>query len=439
MDWGVLAAFALGGLFVYFANTCIWYKLLGKQIDFKERNFYYILILLTIFGTILNYFAPAYLKMILFIFIQFIIYYFFVSKKLENCVASVIIMQVLLMISELVVALVASLFISNYSNLFMKMPIGICILNISVAILLFLSMKIPLIYKTYYALVKLFEKAKHNNLILTCFITIIVAVIFMTMSYIQLPKIIVLTINSILVILYLGIVFGLMYSQEKYRKVSSKYETSLTSLREYEDIMDKYRVDNHENKNQLLTIRNMIRANDQAIDKYIDKLVDNKIKDNETIFYKTSKIPEGGLRATIYSKLCKMNDVGIDYALDISNNVRTADLIKLGDETSLNICKVIGVFLDNAIEAVENLNNKNIILEMFVMDGYMCIDVSNNYEGMIELDKIANKGYTTKGKGHGYGLSLVDEIIKNDFHLENEKKISRDIFTQELKIKSVEL
>lgn len=423
------------GSCVCLANIYGWYKLAGREINFKEKQFYIILLILVFFGAIFNCFFPSYIKMILFMLVQFLTYYFFMSKKMETCVASVIIMQLLLMISELAVALVSSLFITNYSDLFMKMPIGIGILNISVALLLFLSMKLSFVYNIYHILVRLFEKAKHNNLMLTCFLTIIVAVIFMTMSYIQLPKIILLTVNSILVIVYLSVVFGLMYAQDRYRRVSSKYETSLSSLREYEDIMDKYRVDNHENKNQLLTIRNMIRANDQTIDKYIDKLVDNKIKDNETIFYKTSKIPEGGLRVTIYSKLCKMNDAGIDYALDISNNVRTADLIKLGDETSLNICKVIGVFLDNAIEAVECLSKKNIILEIFILDDYMCIDVSNNYEGMIELDKMANKGYTTKGNGHGYGLSLVDEIIKGDFNLENEKKISRDIFTQELKIK----
>ena len=53
----------------------------------------------------------------------------------------------------------------------------------------------------------------------------------------------------------------------------------------------------------------------------------------------------------------------------------------------------------------------------------------------IALDKISHKGYTTKGKGHGYGLSLVEQLVKSDSNLINEKEISKDIFTQRLKIK----
>ena len=40
----------------------------------------------------------------------------------------------------------------------------------------------------------------------------------------------------------------------------------------------------------------------------------------------------------------------IKYDLDIANDVKTVDLLEIGDNTNLNICKIIGVFLDNAIE-----------------------------------------------------------------------------------------
>ena len=44
--------------------------------------------------------------------------------------------------------------------------------------------------------------------------------------------------------------------------------------------------------------------------------------------------------------------------------------------------------------------------------------------------------YTTKGDGHGYGLTLVNKILSEETgKLENEKSINRDTFTQTLKIK----
>ena len=266
-------------------------------------------------------------------------------------------------------------------------------------------------------------------------LTLILILVFYLMVHMNLPTMFLVMCDALLTILYLIMLFRLANAREGYKSINSKYETSLNSLREYEDIMDKYRVSNHENKNQLLTIRNMIDKKDKKTAKYIDKLVDNKIKDNETIFYKTSKIPEGGLRAIIYSKLCKIKDEKIGYDLDIANDVKTVDLLKIGDNTNLNICKIIGVFLDNAIEASKEVKKPNVIIEIFIMDGELCIDISNNYLGSIEIDKLGIKKYTTKGKGHGYGLSLVKEIVKEDDNLMHESRITKDLFTQSLKIK----
>jgi len=199
--------------------------------------------------------------------------------------------------------------------------------------------------------------------------------------------------------------------------------------------MDKYRVTNHENKNQLLTIRNMVKTSDKKTLSYIDKILEHKIRDNEKIFSKTAKIPEGGLRAIIYSKVCRMEELKINYSLDISNDVKSNTLIELDEDTVLNVCKILGVFLDNSIEAVLNLKIKNIFIELFMLENNLCIDITNNYEGVLEVDKISQKKYTTKGKGHGYGLSLVSEIIKSDSNLYNEKVINKDNFTQRLIIK----
>ena len=276
---------------------------------------------------------------------------------------------------------------------------------------------------------------KRSNLIGYFVLTILLISIFLIMSYMKLPVSVLLICNTVLTVLYLVMLFRLANARENYRSINSKYETSLNSLREYESIMDKYRVSNHENKNELLTIRNMISKDDKKTAKYIDKLVDNKIKDNETIFYKASKIPEGGLRAIIYSKLCKMQDEKIVYDLDIANDVKTANLLKIGEGTNLNICKIVGVFLDNAIEAALKVKKPKIIIEIFMMDGYLCIDISNNYKGTIELEKLGTKRYSTKGNGRGYGLSLVKKIIREDDSLVHESRITKDMFTQSLKIK----
>ena len=110
------------------------------------------------------------------------------------------------------------------------------------------------------------------------------------------------------------------------------------------------------------------------------------------------------------------------------------------DEMSSNsssdlICKIIGVFIDNSIEAVKSLEEKNINIELYIKNKNLCIKVSNNYKGNIDISKISDEGYTTKGKGHGYGLSLVNNIVKNNNLFENRTEISKNVFSQILIIK----
>jgi hypothetical protein len=69
----------------------------------------------------------------------------------------------------------------------------------------------------------------------------------------------------------------------------------------------------------------------------------------------------------------------IKYTLNISNNISTVDLINIDDNLLLDICKIIGVYLDNSIEAVTELEDKYVSLEMYMQDSNLVISISNNY------------------------------------------------------------
>ncbi len=434
MNWDIIIAYALGGMFVSLVNIYGWCKLEDKKIDFKNYKFYLAFIILIILGTALNYFAPAYVKLFVMLFLLFIVNYFLITKNFEKCIASVIIIQGITMIAETFAALIVSNIIGNYANFFMLNPMGVLCLNLIVTILIILSLKLKCVHSLYTHIIKIFENIKRNNIVLCCLITIILVLIFMVLSYIDLPNAIVLLINSILIIFYVFIIFKLMNVETKLKNVSDKYEMSLTSLKEYEKIMNNYRVDNHENKNQLIIIRGMVNTENKALIKYIDKLVGEKLTQKEKAFYKVEKIPEGGLRAIIYSKISKMNDIGINYSLDISNDVNTTDLININDKLMVDICKTMGVFLDNAIEAVTDLQDKEITIEIYKIDNRLCVEIANTYSGTLELDKMDCAGHTTKGEGHGYGLTLVSKIVRSNRSLENERTIDGNMFSQKLYI-----
>ena len=101
-----------------------------------------------------------------------------------------------------------------------------------------------------------------------------------------------------------------------------------------------------------------------------------------------------------------------------------------------DICRIVGIIIDNAIEETSKIDEKNkeIIISMYT-DEYFIIEVSNRFKSNIDLNNIYKKGYTTKGKNHGYGLSLLKKIVDNNSRISNEISITNNIFTQMIKIK----
>ena len=401
-----------------------------------NANYFITLIFTTIALCISNCLFVQPFRLIVIFVLLTAINYFLVSRDLKKALILSVISQMITALAEGVFVIVGSLILGSKIDTIIREPIPFIILHIYILIVSCMIVKTKFLHKIYKLInnntTKNFESIAYSLMII---VTLIVATIE---SHITMPFTLIMIINTIMAVIFISLVITSSKVKVNYNKISNKYQTSISSLKEYEVMIDKFRVDTHENKNEFLTIRNMLKDknNKEDIVKYIDKLVDNKIKDNDKIMKKTAKIPSGGLRATIYSKLCLMEKLKIKYTLNISREVRTTDLIDLDEDLVLKICKILGVFLDNAIEAVKSLKKKEIAIEMYNIDNELCIDITNNFKGNLNLDKINNMKYTTKGEGHGYGLTLVNKLLEEESDkLENEKSINRDTFTQTLKIK----
>ena len=436
MDIVVFCSHFLGNILMMTYSLICWASF--AKIDKKNVLKISIILLLAFSIAIISHFFPEPIKMINVFLILMFACYLLVTKDLKKSILSVISSQIILWATECSFILFVLLFdiqtIDNISSdIIIFLPLIIYMIIVDCILLKF---KVP--HKIYKLLVNSTSSIKNNETMFYSFIIIAVIVIATTESYMKLPNTFILITNIFMVIIFITIVITSSKIKDNYNKISSKYQTSISSLKEYEVMIDQFRVYTHENRNEFYTIRNMLKNGDKREDviKYIDTLIDNKIQDNEKIMKKTAKIPSGGLRATIYSKLCLMDKLKIKYKLNISRDVKTTDLIDLDEELVLKICRILGVFLDNAIEAVKTLKKKEISVEMYILDNKLCVDITNNFKGNLELDKISEAKYTTKGNDHGYGLTLVNQILNEEVGiLENEKSINRDTFTQTLKIK----
>lgn len=425
----------VGAFINSFAHIYIWSELLDKKDIFKSRKYWLIQILFAIV-LLLNYLLVSDFVKIAFLLLMLILFVKLLFNPEVNATILVsFISEILMMLSELVFILLIILLNTNSVNVLVDSYAGSLIVNLLVSVIAILASKIKYLKVLYKRLLKLSNNLKKYNIIIVM-IVILISINFIFASiYNKITLSAVVIMNVLISSIYLIICFKFLTTQNKYQKINNKYNTTLNSLKEYEDVLDMYRVSNHENKNQLLTIRSMIVKGEKDIPKYIDKIIDNKIKDDEKLMFDTNKIPSGGLRATIYSKMLMMKELGIEFKLNVARKVRTVELIQLGEDIMLDICKVIGVFLDNSIEAVKDLEKKYIDISLITDDANLIIEISNNFEGSIDVNKIDDKGYTSKTGGHGYGLSLVKQIINSNSKLSNERRITKDIFSQRLIIK----
>lgn len=425
----------IGALINSFAYIFIWSRLLNKKINFKSYKYYVVQIIFALLMLVNYILVNDVVRITVLIILMVLLCKFLNDDDYKETTIAVVLSQFIMMISEILfVLIVTGVFRVNLNN-FLQYFVGKIIGNLCISLIaIFISfLKIT---RVLFSKINNFFEKYHSKTIFLIMTILLLSINFIFLSiYYKYSFVYVFIVNAFISLVYFIICIHMLTTENKYTKINDKYNNTLNSLKEYEDILDVYRVSNHENKNQLLMIRNMITKGDKDIPEYIDKIIDNKIKDDEKLMFDTNKIPAGGLRAVVYSKLLVMKDEKIDFNLIVDRKVRTVDLIELGEDLMLDVCRITGVFLDNAIEEVKDKENKRIIVELFTDEDELCIKISNNFSNTINIEKIYDKGYTTKTNGHGYGLSLVKEITDKNKKLTNLTSIEKDMFTQLLKIK----
>ena len=356
------------------------------------------------------------------------------QEKMAKIILSSFFSWLILFISEVIVMILTTLLFNINIEIIHTQPHYHFLANLSVYITCILLINIK---KFKNNLIKITEKLKIYNKYYLIFLTIFMCLAFsicVYFIYVQVKPIYALIFNLIILIIYAIIIIIIFNEKEKNYEMQKNIDNISENLLEYEKMLDYQRVANHENKNQLLVIKGMLKKNDKDTIEYIDSIVKEKREENEDFYSKTKRIPSGGLQGLIYYKLLSMKDKKIEVNLTIDPKIRKVNLEKYGLEFNKDLCKIIGVILDNAIQAVENLKEKYIEIIMENKEEIE-ITVSNNYQGIIDFSKFDQMGYTTKGRGHGYGLVLLNRLVEKHSEIHNEKEIIGNIFIQKIKIK----
>ena len=410
-----------------------YYKIAGEKFSFSNPKLYFIYFLQTLL-IVLNYtYTQNIIKVLVTSFIIVLMCkLLFLNKQLVECILISFIIELLIAFSEFIFMITVSLYQRVDNNILVENWQGTIFGNGFILLLFLLLVNTPIPLKIFNKLKELTVNINIKKVSLFLGIVIICASVLFYLSNYNTNNIFTIIVNFAITIIYFVIIMMLIKKESNYNTVYNKYITTLQELEEYESIINEYRVINHENQNQLNSIKGM--TSNKRVREYIDEILNNKNKKNELILKQALLIPTGGLRGLIYSKLVIMKNKNINYNLHVDKKINIKLTKNISTKTMLNVCQIIGVYLDNAIEAVENLSQKNILINIYKADD-IAIEIINNKENYVDINKIDKAGYTTKEGIHGYGLSLVSKILKEDPKLINERDITKNTFKQKLIIK----
>ena len=365
----------IGALVLVLVVFHIWSKMYNEKINFKCIRTWFLIFVNTI-AILINYFNTNKLFKFITITLFFIVIYkFLFSKKLRDSVLAPIMSQTIYIIAESLFACIMFMILENGVEEFVNDYFGTFITNVSVSTIALLLSKIKIFSKVYNTANGRLRKIDDLTMVfLSMSIIYIYSIFAFNIYYGSNPEFLMIMSVAISIMTFV-LVYLFIKLKYDYHNVRDKYSGSLDNLKELERVLTNQRIDNHENKNHLMTIRNM--TTNKKVTSFIDSILDNKLKDNKDILHETSILPEGGLRGLLYAKLLDMVDKNIDYELDVASSIRLLDSETYGEDTMLDICKIVGIFLDNAIEEVETIEEKYIVIEMYIENEILTISITN--------------------------------------------------------------
>lgn len=401
-------------------------NIVNQKINFKMFLKY--LILMLIFGVIICAYFDGISRILLNIFfVGFSLYISIFNRDMSKSIYFAIIYEILAIIVEIFLSVLLVTLIKLDLNSYESFSYSLLLFTICNSVLVYFITKIKFVSSS---ILKIYDKIS-NKFKDWIYILIVInlMILLATFNKFNLSLSLEFFIN---VFFFVFVILSLVYvaynkiQKEGYEK---KYNESMEYVQKYEKIINEQGKKNHEYNNQLMVIMGY-KNNPKKLEEYLNLIVEEyKCGQNYTI-RQLSYFPDGGIKGLIYHKISKMDDNNIKYYLYVDQNIKNIFEEKFNVKTYQDITKILGVFLDNAIEATLETIDREVEIDIKNEDNVITITISNTFNSENNIKQIGKRGFTTKGIGHGYGLSIVKDITKHNNKIETVCDIENNKFIQ---------
>ena len=243
-------------------------------------------------------------------------------------------------------------------------------------------------------------------------------------------------VSLITIVIFLCLMVSVMvYQYFNNKEVENEKQQLQELMHEYENVLNQTSENRHEMLNDLLILRSIADKNSSEFTRTLDGIIRQYDTKKFKKYTSLAKLPTG-VKGMIYYKIAFINENEINFDT-VVNGVDYAKFEAMDKELYYKVCKILGILMDNAIDACVDSDKKKLVVSVYTENEDLCVEIDNSYSGIVDKDGIKKKGYTTKGKNHGYGLTILNRIVDETKELEFEQSINdKDkLFTSILKIK----
>ena len=202
--------------------------------------------------------------------------------------------------------------------------------------------------------------------------------------------------------------------ERKLRKFKHDYQNMLLSLKELADFED----------------RNEFKQGVMNLEEYFNvRFASNEIWE----FNDFDKLKNPYVKSIFISKVQDMRNMKITAEFSCPKIIEDIDI------PVFDLVRVLGITLDNAVEAVSGNRNGRIAMNIMKVRGAVKFVISNTVTGPHKpVGKLIQEGYTTKSRHHGLGLGNIRDIRKENGNLFVSYKYEEDMFVATITVQQKE-
>lgn len=322
---------------------------------------------------------------------------------------------------------------SSINNVYFQLLIFMCFYIILFAILYFLAdrlnpnnqpISLPIISRIIFSL-------------LACITVIVLYLnIFIpsTFEEMRLKKInLVIQLSYLLIISVLSIFLIKNIKEENQLKYQNMKQAQFTdymrSLEQVNKDMQKFR---HDYLNILTTISGYIAIEDmEQLKTYFNNKivkVENETLKKNLLMKDLSNLEIIELKGLLTTKLLVSSEKNIHFHIEIPEKIKSIPM------DIIDFSRILGILIDNAIEASEKSEEARINIAFLKTSNSCLFVIENSFEGQVDINRIYQEGFSTKSGNRGYGLKNVMDIKDNYPNLLLNTRLENNNFIQELEL-----